>query len=199
MQNVRASAVRPRQIDLAIQGTHALCSTRAATTRPREKTILSSRRPRSRARVSELLHSVGYLHHCAPEDGCAHSSQPIMKNSVVQLQKGPVWEGEIPGPNQKGWDPFRSQPPQGVFVFDHHPGDNVGANLRSISHRCYLFEVTLVWELAKETIFLPLCASRADAGLVINKFSSKSIPGTTFRVSSGQAMVGTSITGVLRA
>ena len=30
------------------------------------------------------------------------------------------------------------------------------ANLESISHRCYLFEVAFVWELTKETIVLPL-------------------------------------------
>ena len=28
-------------------------------------------------------------------------------------------------------------------------------NLRSISHRCHLFEVAFVWELTKETIDLP--------------------------------------------
>jgi len=38
----------------------------------------------------------------------------------------------------------------------HHPGGNSGANLKSISHRCYLFEVAFVWELTKETIGLPL-------------------------------------------
>ena len=30
------------------------------------------------------------------------------------------------------------------------------ANLRSISHRCRLFEVAFVWELTKETIHLPM-------------------------------------------
>ena len=38
----------------------------------------------------------------------------------------------------------------------HHPGGNPEANLKSISHRCHLFEVTFVWELTKETIVLPL-------------------------------------------
>jgi len=37
-----------------------------------------------------------------------------------------------------------------------HPGGNPGANLKSTSHRCYLFEVAFVWELTKETIVLPL-------------------------------------------
>jgi len=33
---------------------------------------------------------------------------------------------------------------------------NPGANLKSISHKCYLLEVAFVWELTKETIDLPL-------------------------------------------
>ena len=37
-----------------------------------------------------------------------------------------------------------------------HPGGNPGANLKSISHRCHLFEVACVWELTKEAIDLPL-------------------------------------------
>jgi len=37
-----------------------------------------------------------------------------------------------------------------------HPGVELRANLKSISHRCHLFEVAFVWELTKETIHLPL-------------------------------------------
>jgi len=37
-----------------------------------------------------------------------------------------------------------------------HPGGNPEANLKSISHRCYLEEVAFAWELTKETIVLPL-------------------------------------------
>ena len=37
-----------------------------------------------------------------------------------------------------------------------HPGGNPGANLKLISHRCYLFAVAFVWELNEETIVLPL-------------------------------------------
>ena len=33
-----------------------------------------------------------------------------------------------------------------------HPGGIPGANLKLISHRCYLFEVAFVWELTEETI-----------------------------------------------
>ena len=36
-----------------------------------------------------------------------------------------------------------------------HPGVELRENLESISHRCYLREVAFVWELTKETIFLP--------------------------------------------
>ena len=38
----------------------------------------------------------------------------------------------------------------------NRPGGNPGKNLKSISHRCYLFEVEFVWELTKETIVFPL-------------------------------------------
>jgi len=34
----------------------------------------------------------------------------------------------------------------------HRPGGNPGANLKSISHRCYLPEVAFVWDLTKEII-----------------------------------------------
>ena len=37
------------------------------------------------------------------------------------------------------------------------PGGNPGANLESISHRCYLREVGFEWELTKETICLLGC------------------------------------------
>ena len=37
-----------------------------------------------------------------------------------------------------------------------HPGGNLGANLKSFSHRCHLEEVAFVWELTKETINLPM-------------------------------------------
>ena len=37
-----------------------------------------------------------------------------------------------------------------------HPGVELRANRKSISHRCYLFEVAFVWELVKEAIHLPL-------------------------------------------
>ena len=37
-----------------------------------------------------------------------------------------------------------------------HPGGSLGSNLKSISHRCYLFEVAFVWDMTEETIVLPL-------------------------------------------
>ena len=36
------------------------------------------------------------------------------------------------------------------------PGVELRANLKSISHKCQLFEVSFVWELIKEAIHLPL-------------------------------------------
>ena len=42
-------------------------------------------------------------------------------------------------------------------VFDVlHPGVELRADLKSMSHRCHLFEVAFVWELTKEAIHLPL-------------------------------------------
>ena len=57
----------------------------------------------------------------------------------------------------------------GHALFTHHPaachpGGNPGANLKSISHRCYLFEVAFVWELTQETIHLPLGCLQGGIG-----------------------------------
>ena len=38
----------------------------------------------------------------------------------------------------------------------NHLEGNPGENLESISYRCYLFEIALVWELTEETIVLHL-------------------------------------------
>ena len=38
----------------------------------------------------------------------------------------------------------------------NHLGVELGVNLKSISHRCHLFEVAVVWELSKKNIHLPL-------------------------------------------
>jgi len=37
-----------------------------------------------------------------------------------------------------------------------HPGVELRANLKSISHGCYFFEVASAWELNEYTIHLPL-------------------------------------------
>jgi len=42
------------------------------------------------------------------------------------------------------------------LYLSHHPGGNLGANLKSILHSCYMLEVAFEWELTKGTIFLPL-------------------------------------------
>jgi len=41
----------------------------------------------------------------------------------------------------------RAKDSQGKGGFPDHLGGNPGAILKSISHRCYLFEVAFVWEL----------------------------------------------------
>ena len=53
----------------------------------------------------------------------------------------------------------------------NHPGGNPGANLKSISQRCYVREVAFEWELTQETIYLPLGrlqgrVSRFEPGVV---------------------------------
>ena len=46
---------------------------------------------------------------------------------------------------------------QATFVATpNHPGVELRTNLKSISHRYHLFQVTFVWELTTETIHLPL-------------------------------------------
>jgi len=44
------------------------------------------------------------------------------------------------------------------------PAGNPGANLKSISHRCYLREVAFEWDLTQETIFLPLGCLQDSTG-----------------------------------
>jgi len=39
------------------------------------------------------------------------------------------------------------------------------ANLKSIAHRCHLFDVAFVWELTKETIVLPLGYLQGGTGI----------------------------------
>ena len=41
-------------------------------------------------------------------------------------------------------------------ILGHPPWRQPGADLKSISHRCYLREVVFEWELTQETICLPL-------------------------------------------
>jgi hypothetical protein len=48
-------------------------------------------------------------------------------------------------------------------VLDSRPlRSHVEKNFKSISHRCHLFEVALVWELTKENIHLPLGWTRLE-------------------------------------
>ena len=43
-----------------------------------------------------------------------------------------------------------------LFGLIDHPGVELRANLKLISHRCYLFDVAFVWELTIKIIVLPL-------------------------------------------
>ena len=45
-----------------------------------------------------------------------------------------------------------------------HPGGNLGANLKSISHRCHPILVTFLWELTTKTINLPLGCLQGGRG-----------------------------------
>ena len=47
-----------------------------------------------------------------------------------------------------------SSPARGAY--SPSPGGNPGANIKSISHRCYLRKEALKWELTKDIIYLPL-------------------------------------------
>ena len=46
--------------------------------------------------------------------------------------------------------------PRLYFCLCLHPGVELRANIKSISHRCHPILVAFVWELTKETIKLPL-------------------------------------------
>ena len=54
---------------------------------------------------------------------------------------------------------------EGFQGLGFHPGGNPEAQVKSISHRCYLFKVAFVWDLTKETIHLPLGCLQGGRGL----------------------------------
>ena len=61
-----------------------------------------------------------------------------------------------PFPSRHGAPRFPSLP---------HPGGNPGANLKSISRRCYLREVAFAWELTKEAFAWELPLGCLQGGL----------------------------------
>jgi len=62
------------------------------------------------------------------------------------------WGIRDPSLTQNGWK-------QVIF----RTRSTLEVNLKSISHKCYLFEVAFVWELTEETIVLPLgCLQGGD-------------------------------------
>ena len=58
-----------------------------------------------------------------------------------------------------------------------HPGGNPGANLKSISHRCHLFEVAFEWELTKETTHLPLGCLQGGVPSIYSQRSGETAAG----------------------
>ena len=61
-----------------------------------------------------------------------------------------------PDPSRSATVSRRARSPASTLTALRQPGVELRANLKSISHRCQLFEVAFVWELTKETIHLPL-------------------------------------------
>ena len=59
--------------------------------------------------------------------------------------------GCLQGGEREGVDQLREVSRKGPTTLEA----NQGANLKSISHRCYLREVAYEWELTKATIYLP--------------------------------------------
>jgi len=81
----------------------------------------------------------------------ASEAANILVSSPAHLRPGeqPLYAvGLPPLLSLRGGMPRLEQVPQ--------PGVELRANLKSISHRCHLFEVAFVWEMTKETIHLPL-------------------------------------------
>jgi hypothetical protein len=70
------------------------------------------------------------------------------------------------------------------LLVNNHPGGNPGANLKSISHICYLREVAFEWEGTEETIYCPWVASRVDsfrAGHGLTAFSQLDVLGLLYK------------------
>ena len=53
----------------------------------------------------------------------------------------------------------------------YHPGVELRANLKPISHICHFFEVAFVWEWTKETINLPLGCRQGERGRAMSFLS----------------------------
>ena len=84
---------------------------------------------------------------------CFHlsSSESTRAASLRARTRGPLWRGQM----------LRQlRLVQTIFQVAPHPGGNPGANLKSISHRYYLREVALEWELTKKPCICPWVVSR---------------------------------------
>ena len=49
------------------------------------------------------------------------------------------------------------------------------ANLKSIAHRCHLFEVAFVWELTEETIQLPLGCLQGGSAHAVEPYTLRQV------------------------
>ena len=74
---------------------------------------------------------------------------PSVENAPVPVRSN-SWNWLVHGGGKDG------EAAQTRKVMPLHPGVELRANRKSISHRCHLFEVAFVWQLTKETIHLPL-------------------------------------------
>ena len=84
---------------------------------------------------------------------------PSWRNSLLFLSPSPCLSLSVSLSRSlfaKGWSGRAGKARSVEMNHSTHPAGNSGANLKSISYRCYLREVASEWELTRETIYLPL-------------------------------------------
>ena len=106
---------------------------------------------------------------CCPHSGDTRGGQlrrGLIESCITQLKaQGPSRicnESKEEGHSRRGEHGSRTS----IWsqTLRHHPGGNPGVNLKSISHRCHPILVVFVWELTKETIYLPLACLQGGSG-----------------------------------
>ena len=97
---------------------------------------------------------------CAKSSGVAR--QPWLlasvscKKTLLLAGHAPMARGRSTNAAGFRWTPGGSNDRGREGLNESHLGGNPGANLKSISHRCYHREVAFEWELTEETIYLSL-------------------------------------------